>query len=112
MGRHGRPHPATRKHMNVFVGGERAGLETPLGPGAEVYVRRAIRGSPGGENSTLGPGTGFDGIRRICCHSAWFGKAREQLLDGKSTLTRTGLIQSYYFSEELGEMLPFQLGAN
>lgn len=33
-----------RKHMNVFVDGERAGLETPLAPGAEVYVRTAISG--------------------------------------------------------------------
>jgi sulfur-carrier protein len=30
--------------MNVFVERERAGLETPLAPGAEVYVRTAISG--------------------------------------------------------------------
>ncbi|MEX0407168.1 hypothetical protein ABGN05_15995 [Aquibium sp. LZ166] len=29
--------PAIRKHMNVFVDGERAGLATPLAPGAEVW---------------------------------------------------------------------------
>ena len=32
--------PAIRKHMNVFVDGERAGLATPLAPGAEVWCRR------------------------------------------------------------------------
>lgn len=36
--------PAIRKHMNVFVDGERAELETPLAPGAEVYVLTAISG--------------------------------------------------------------------
>lgn len=36
--------PAIRKHMNVFVDGERAGLDTTLGPGAEVFVLTAISG--------------------------------------------------------------------
>jgi molybdopterin converting factor small subunit len=36
--------PAIRRHMNVFVDGERATLETPLAPGAEVFVLTAISG--------------------------------------------------------------------
>ena len=36
--------PAIRRHMNVFVDGERARLETPLRPGAEVFVLTAISG--------------------------------------------------------------------
>ncbi|MEX0957495.1 MAG: hypothetical protein WDZ83_20045 [Rhizobiaceae bacterium] len=36
--------PAIRKHMNIFVEGERATLETPLSPGADVYVLTAISG--------------------------------------------------------------------
>jgi len=36
--------PAIRKHMNVFVEGRRAKLETPLRPGADVYVLTAISG--------------------------------------------------------------------
>jgi hypothetical protein len=36
--------PAIRKHMNVFVDGERAALETPLAPGVEVFVLTAISG--------------------------------------------------------------------
>jgi molybdopterin converting factor small subunit len=36
--------PAIRKHMNVFVDGERAKLDTPLRPGAEVFVLTAISG--------------------------------------------------------------------
>lgn len=36
--------PAIRRHMNVFVGGERATLATPLAPGAEVLVMTAISG--------------------------------------------------------------------
>ena len=36
--------PAIRRHMNVFVEGERAKLETPLRPGAEVFVITAISG--------------------------------------------------------------------
>jgi molybdopterin converting factor small subunit len=36
--------PAIRKHMNVFVDGERAMLETPLAPGTEVFVLTAISG--------------------------------------------------------------------
>ncbi|MDN2580411.1 hypothetical protein [Aquibium sp. ELW1220] len=36
--------PAIRERMNVFVDGDRAGLETPLAPGAEVYVLTAIIG--------------------------------------------------------------------
>lgn len=36
--------PAIRRHMNVFVDGERAVLETPLRPGAEVFVLTAISG--------------------------------------------------------------------
>lgn len=36
--------PAIRRHINVFVDGERAGLETSLEPGAEVFVLTAISG--------------------------------------------------------------------
>jgi sulfur-carrier protein len=36
--------PAIRRHMNVFVDGERAKLETKLEPGAEVFVLTAISG--------------------------------------------------------------------
>jgi sulfur-carrier protein len=36
--------PAIRRHMNVFVEGERAGLDTRLAPGAEVFVLTAISG--------------------------------------------------------------------
>jgi molybdopterin converting factor small subunit len=36
--------PAIRRHMNVFVEGERATLETPLGEGMEVFVLTAISG--------------------------------------------------------------------
>lgn len=36
--------PAIRKHMNVFVDGERATLDTRLAPGTEVFVLTAISG--------------------------------------------------------------------
>ena len=36
--------PAIRKHMNVFVDGERVKLDTPLAPGTEVFVLTAISG--------------------------------------------------------------------
>jgi molybdopterin synthase sulfur carrier subunit len=36
--------PAIRKHMNVFVDGERATLDTKLAPGTEVFVLTAISG--------------------------------------------------------------------
>lgn len=36
--------PAIRKHMNVFVDGDKATLETRLTPGAEVFVLTAISG--------------------------------------------------------------------
>lgn len=36
--------PAIRRHINVFVEGERATLQTPLTPGAEVWVLTAISG--------------------------------------------------------------------
>lgn len=36
--------PAIRKHMNVFVDGERVKLNAPLQPGAEVFVLTAISG--------------------------------------------------------------------
>jgi molybdopterin converting factor small subunit len=36
--------PRIRRHINVFVDGERASLETPLAPGAEVIVMTAISG--------------------------------------------------------------------
>ncbi|MBV8094202.1 MAG: MoaD/ThiS family protein [Acetobacteraceae bacterium] len=36
--------PAIRRHINVFVEGERASLDTRLSPGAEVVVMTAISG--------------------------------------------------------------------
>lgn len=36
--------PAIRRHINVFVAGERATLTTPLGPGARVHILTAISG--------------------------------------------------------------------
>lgn len=36
--------PAIRKHINVFVDGERADLRTTLGAGREVFVLTAISG--------------------------------------------------------------------
>lgn len=36
--------PAIRRHINVFVDGERATLETTLRPGTEVLVMTAISG--------------------------------------------------------------------
>jgi molybdopterin converting factor small subunit len=36
--------PAIRKHINIFVDGHRAGLDTPLRPGAKVYVLTAMSG--------------------------------------------------------------------
>jgi len=36
--------PGIRRHINVFVGGERATLETRLAPGAAIMVLTAISG--------------------------------------------------------------------
>ncbi|MGY6706847.1 MAG: MoaD/ThiS family protein [Rhizobiaceae bacterium] len=36
--------PAIRKHINIFVDGERVTLSTPLAPGATVWVLTAISG--------------------------------------------------------------------
>jgi molybdopterin converting factor small subunit len=36
--------PAIRKHMNVFVDGERARLTTALRPGAKVFIITAVSG--------------------------------------------------------------------
>lgn len=36
--------PAIRRHINVFVNGKRAGLMTPIDPGAEMVVLTAISG--------------------------------------------------------------------
>ena len=36
--------PAIRRHINVFVEGRRAKLETRLPPGADVYILTAISG--------------------------------------------------------------------
>jgi molybdopterin converting factor small subunit len=36
--------PAIRRHINVFVDGERARLDTTLRPGAEMLVMTAISG--------------------------------------------------------------------
>ena len=36
--------PAIRLHMNIFVDGERASLDTHLAPGADVFILTAISG--------------------------------------------------------------------
>ena len=36
--------PSLRRHLNVFVAGERAGLDTPVPPGADVHVIPAVSG--------------------------------------------------------------------
>ncbi len=36
--------PRVRRHINIFVEGARATLETPLAPGAEVFIMTAISG--------------------------------------------------------------------
>jgi molybdopterin converting factor small subunit len=36
--------PAIRRHLNVFVDGEKSTLATPLRPGAEMLVMTAISG--------------------------------------------------------------------
>jgi len=36
--------PAIRRHINVFVDGERAGLETPVSAGGEIFIITAISG--------------------------------------------------------------------
>jgi molybdopterin converting factor small subunit len=36
--------PRVRRHINIFVEGERATLETPLSPGSEVFIMTAISG--------------------------------------------------------------------
>jgi len=36
--------PAIRRHINIFVDGERAALETPLTAGTEVYILTAMSG--------------------------------------------------------------------
>ncbi len=36
--------PGVRRHINIFVDGERAGLGTPLAAGTEVFIMTAISG--------------------------------------------------------------------
>ena len=36
--------PAIRRHINVFVDGDKAALDTPLTPGTEVIIMTAISG--------------------------------------------------------------------
>ncbi|HEX9789736.1 MAG TPA: MoaD/ThiS family protein [Kiloniellales bacterium] len=36
--------PAIRRHINIFVEGRRATLQTPLAPGTQVYVLTAMSG--------------------------------------------------------------------
>jgi len=38
------PGPVLRRHLNVFVDGERAGLTTPLPPGSTLHVIPAVSG--------------------------------------------------------------------
>ena len=39
--------PTIREHINVFVDGDRAGLDTPLGPRSVVHVIPAVSGGGG-----------------------------------------------------------------
>jgi molybdopterin converting factor small subunit len=39
--------PTLREHLNVFVAGERASLDSPIPPGATVHVIPAISGGSG-----------------------------------------------------------------
>jgi molybdopterin converting factor small subunit len=36
--------PSLRRHLNVYVAGERAGLDTRVPPGADVHVIPAVSG--------------------------------------------------------------------
>ena len=36
--------PRVRRHINIFIDGERAALDTPVAPGAEVFIMTAISG--------------------------------------------------------------------
>jgi molybdopterin converting factor small subunit len=36
--------PAIRRHLKIFVEGERAGLHTPIPPGGEMLVMTAVSG--------------------------------------------------------------------
>ena len=36
--------PSLRRHLNVYVAGERAALDTPVPPGADVHVIPAVSG--------------------------------------------------------------------
>ena len=36
--------PSIRRHINVFIGGKRATLGTPIAPGADVFIVTAISG--------------------------------------------------------------------
>ncbi len=36
--------PAIRRHINIFVDGRRSRLETPLRPGADVFILTAVSG--------------------------------------------------------------------
>ena len=47
--------PAIRPHINVFVDGDRAALDTPLGPNATIHV---IPGGVGRLGSSVRPGCG------------------------------------------------------
>ena len=38
------PGPALRRHINVYVDSERAGLDTPIGAGSRIDVIAAISG--------------------------------------------------------------------
>jgi sulfur-carrier protein len=36
--------PRIRRHLNIFVDGRRAALDTPLAPGTKIYILTAISG--------------------------------------------------------------------
>jgi molybdopterin converting factor small subunit len=44
--------PVIREHINVFVDGERAKLDTPVAPGSIIHVIPAVSGGSG----SFGPG--------------------------------------------------------
>ena len=56
--------PSIREHINVFVDGERAGLDTPLDPRSVVHVIPAVSGGSGPAQEPAGTGPRRDSLAR------------------------------------------------